>query len=449
LNIFKHKFSPLILLILISFIFFWLRVWISKLALHVDLLSNAEWGEWIFFHGTKGFYENNVWTYSWPTQPPLASYLLAFERHLYFDFLETFRNIGHFIVRYHLAPGHLRFWFAFTLWFDKAKVNSEIAFPIGYFMTMKLLPIIADIIISGIIYIIPKNKKRGLIFAIIYLVSPFSWYLSALWGQTDQLAFLPLIIAFLLESKKKYPILSVLLLVISISAKPTSLIMVPLFIFLYLKNKHRFLISLGAITAAALFFVLTTKLFTDSNVFIYMKEVLYPKIFLKAELRVSTNAFNFWRIIIGNNALNDMAILLFLPARIWGIFFWSILNVIAIKQLKTINLKNVANAFFIVAAGSWLFMTNMLDRYYFAGIAGGLIVTLFYPKLLKYWLILSVIFFLNLYNQWWFPRSISFLQSILTWNEGIATRILAIGNVACFIAMVHGILDIGKNNKSK
>ncbi len=440
MKILKHKSSPLYLFLLILFVSFILKLLISRLIVHVDLLSNSEWGEWIFFHGPKGFYENNIWTYSWPTQPPLASYIYGFDRYLYYLLLELFRNIGHFIVNYHIAPWHLRFWFAFTTWFDQAKINPEVAFPIGYFMTIKLLPIIADSIIALIIYSISTDKRRGVFLSSIYLISPFSWYISSLWGQIDQLSFVPLILAFIFESKRKYPILNFLLIALSISIKPTGLILLPLFLYIHFKNKHNLFITFTGVLSVVLFFVVTTNLFINTNPFIYAKEVLYPKIFLKSEFRVSTNSFNFWRIFIGNKAYGDTMNFLFLPARYWGITMWAIINIFAIKLLKEINLKNVIYAFFIVAAGSWLFMTNMLDRYFFAGIVGGLFVCLYHPNLFKYWFTMSLIFFLNLFNQWWYPESLHLLKQILIWNESLTTRILALINVLFYLIMIRKLI---------
>ena len=227
-------------LFLVLFIALVFRLIISPWPLHVDLLSHAEWGEQIFKHGTKGFYEQSIWTYSWPTQPPLASYMNGLERNIYQFLLELFRNIGHTIVKYHLAPWYMRWWFAFTIWFDQAKYSVEVGYPIGYFMSIKLLPILADLGIATVLYKVAKKKsKKPLLWSTIYLFSPFSWYLSSLWGQNDQISFLFLLLAFFFESQRRLPVLTPLLFAISVALKPTSLIFSPFFLFVYLKNHHK------------------------------------------------------------------------------------------------------------------------------------------------------------------------------------------------------------------
>ncbi len=425
------------------FLTFALRIVLSPLALHDDLVSNAEWGQWIYENGTKGFFENSIWTYSWPTQPPLANLLFGGERHLYQWLLEIFRNIGHTIVAYHLAPGHMRWWFNFTVWFDQAKFSPVIVFPKGYIAVMKLLPILADLGIAGILYFVAEKikKGKGLVYSTIYLLSPFSWYLSSLWGQTDQLAFLFVLIAYVAEFQKIAPFFTPLLFTIGILIKPTSLILLPLFIWIYLKNNHKktqlilsFFLAFGA-------FWVTTKAFSGNlNPLFYAKEMLFPKVFLKSEFRVSTNAFNFWRVFIGNKALSDKATFLLLPARIWGVIVFTLLNLFAIKLTKKGDLKRGFSALFIVSAGSYLFMTNMLDRYFFAGILSGLFVCIYYPKLLKYWFVMSLIFWVNLFNQWWYPEWLKPLQTVLTWQEGLVTRILAFSNVAIFLFMSRKVI---------
>ena len=63
------------------------RIWLSDKSWHVDMWSNAGWGEWIYEHGPKNFYTNQFWTYSWPTQPPLVNSIYASNKKLFIDIL--------------------------------------------------------------------------------------------------------------------------------------------------------------------------------------------------------------------------------------------------------------------------------------------------------------------------------------------------------------------------
>ncbi len=412
-----------------------LRFFLAPLGFHVDIFSNAGWGQWIYTHGPLSFYENGIWTYSWPTQPPFASLLYGFDNWLYIFLLETFRSIGNIIVTYHLAPGHMRWWFTFTKWFDTAKISTEAIFSTGSLLSIKILPILADLGIAAIIYKIAKNIKEikyPVIWPAVYLFSPFSWYLSALWGQYDQLAFLPLLAAFILESRKKLPWLTPFLIALGIAIKPTGLILIPLFAYLYFRNSHKkinWLVS-GALIAA--FFVATTKVFTDKNLVEFVSTELFGKIFLKSDSRLSANAFNFWRLFMNSPVQNQHAKFLFIPAFVWSGVAFILLNLKAFKLIKKPTLENIFKAMFIVAAGSWIFMTNMLDRYFFAGVVSGLILCVYNRKLFKYWLPLSLIFALNLFNLWWFPDYFTTLKNILIWNNSLVTKIFSITNILIF-----------------
>ncbi len=415
------------------------RLVISPLGFHVDILSLAGWGQWIFEHGTKGFYENSIWIYSWPTQPPFASLICGFDNWFYITLLETFRDMSNLIVQYHLAPGHMRWFFTFTKWFDTAKTSSEAVFSTGYLVTVKLPAIAADIGIAALIYKIAKNIKGikyPAIWPAIYLFSPFSFYISAFWGQYDQLAFLPLLIAFLLESGKKLGWLTPFLMVLSITVKPTGLILIPLFAYLYIKNNHpaRDFVIGGLLIV--LFYFFTTQAFTNQNIFAFSKDVLYGRIFFKAAPRLSANAFNFWRIFIHTGSESTDFKLLFIPAYIcsWGSYI--LFNVLAIRKIKKINVENVATAIFVVGSGSFLFMTGMLDRYFFAGIVSGLIAVMYNRKLFVYWLILSLIFAVNLYNQSWFPEFLNPLREFLLWQDFLVTKILSVINILIFLRML-------------
>lgn len=420
------------------------RLILAPIGFHIDILSNAGWGQWIYLHGPLGFYENNVWVYSWPTQPPFVSLLYGFDNWLYIFLLQTFRSIGNTIVAYHLAPGHMRWWFNFTKWFDTAKTSDEASFSIGYLVSIKILPILADLGIAGLIYWVAKlsgKVKYPIIWASIFLFLPFSWYISSLWGQYDSLSFLPLLLAFILEGEKKFPTITPFLLAISIAIKPTSLILVPFFVYIYLKNKHNIVPIVFSAIFIAVFFFATTQVFTNIGIYDFTKNTLMTKIFFKAASRLSANAFNFWRILQNSGSEGAEVKFIFIPAYVWSILAYIILNLIAFKKALKTNLRNVFAGAFIISAGSWMFMTNMLDRYFYAGVVFGLIVCIYNPKIFKYWLIMSLIFAINLYNQWFFPPALDAFKNVLLWQNGVVTKILSASNVILLLLQLHGVKD--------
>jgi len=427
-----------------------LRFALSPVGFHVDIFSNAGWGEWIGVNGTLGFYTNNIWVYSWPTQPPLVSLTYGFAYNLYIWFLELLRTSANTIVKYHLAPGHMLWWFRFVIWFDNP-ISTEIWFPYGFLVSIKSIAIIADVAIAGIVYWWAKKlKKNPLVWSAIYLFSPFTWYLSALWGQYDQVAYLFALSSFLLLIK--FPVISPILMAISISLKPTTIIFVPLYLFLYFKRKPKVKTIIFGAGISIIVTYLTLRAFTTADLLIFVKEVLIPKIIYKAEFRVSTNAYNFWHIFTLGKALDQNTKFLFVSAKIWGLLAYTLISIKTFMQIKSLNYKTIFNSLFIIGAGSWLFLTNMLDRYFFAGVVGGLFVTMHHPKLFKYWLITSLIFGLNLYRGWWFPESLVFVKHALIDGNGIAGFFLSIANVWIYLIMAKNILrdkEIMRNEASR
>ncbi len=415
-----------------------LRLAISSLGFHDDIYSNTAWGKWIFQNGPRGFYEASGWIYSSPTQPPLISLLYGFNHFLYERLMFFFSTLGVWIATYHLAPTKMMWFFDFSRWFGNA-MYQETPFKFGALISMKIVAILADLAIAWIIYLLAKNHtSKPILWSVAYLFSPFSWYLSALWGQYDQTSFLFLLLAFVLLARK-HLLWTPLLLLISIELKPTALIFIPLFAWFYLKQKPSVKDIVVGFLSVAVVFVYSVWLFADRNVVDFTQNELLPKIFAKSEPRVSTNAFNFWRIFIGNAAMNQDTVLFLLPTKIWGYLIFFSAYILSVVHFKKITIENIFKLFFIVGGTGFLFLTNMLDRYFFAGVVGLLIVTIFNKSLFKFWLILSLVFWLNLFNQWWFPENLGFLREVLTWQNFIVSRVLAAVNVSIFIIVLFKI----------
>lgn len=431
--IFLQTNSAFFLVILLAFI---IKVFLSNLVFHVDILSQAAWGEWIFEHGPQGFYNFEVWIYSWPNYPPLGSLFFGFDRWLYFQILEFFRWLTFNVVP-HTAPGHMIWWFDFVKWFDVQLYNPTIL-KIGFLLTIKLPLIIADLSLAVLAYFLARslNFKHPLFWPILFLISPFSFYLSSFWGQSDNLVFLLVITSFLLLLKQKI-FFSVLSLGLALHFKPTAIIFLPLFLWLLTKQKTQlWQLGLGVITFLIITYLIIAP-FTNLDVGTFTKTYLFPKVVHRAEFRLSTNSFNFWHLLAGNQAFNQDYSFLFLPAKIWGYGIFALINLLAFKLLNKITLENVFKGMFLVSFGGWLFLTNMLERYEYAGVASLFFLTIYRPKLLKYFLVLSLIFWLNLYHGWWFPLWLEPLHQVLIWQNGAVTRLLSLINVVLLFQLLR------------
>lgn len=421
------------LIFLSAFIF---RLSIISLGFHDDIYSNTAWGEWIYRNGPRGFYEAMGWIYSSPTQPPLISLLYDFNHLLYDRLMFLFSTLGVWIATYHLAPTKMIWFFDFSRWFGNS-MYGETPFRFGALISMKLVAILADLVIAWVIYLLARGRTaKPILWSAAYLFSPFSWYLSALWGQYDQTSFLFSLLAFVFLARR-YFLWAPLFLLIGIELKPTSLIFIPLFLWIYFKQKPGMKDIIFGVLSTTAVFAYSIWLFTDRNIVDFIQNELLPKIFAKSEPRISTNAFNFWRIFIGNAAMNQDTILFILPTKVWGYLIFLGTYALSLKLLQKITAENIFRSLFIVGAGGFLFLTNMLDRYFFAGIVFLLVFSIYQKGLFKYWVILSLVFWLNLYNQWWFPGSLGFLRDVLMWQNFFISRILAGVNVVVFIMILR------------
>jgi hypothetical protein len=403
--------------------------------------SNASWGEWIFSHGTKNFYTNNVWAYSWPTQPPLINSIYAQNKKLYVELLGRFAWTEYQLKK--LTGGRNIPWLSgFVTWFAYSKINPEIPFQLGFLVVMKLWPILADMVIAGLIYELAGKKLVGVI---AYMASPFSWSLSALWGQYDGVEFVFAFLAYITVFTG-FSFLGPGLMAIAFLIKPTALILVPYYLYLYLKKAGgpmKFKL-LNCLIAPLLILYVTTAPYTDKNPLIFTRYDLVRMVFEKAEPRLSVNAFNFWRIFTGNNPVNADVHILGIGAGWWSIVIFAALNLAALYLSENRGEGNFRfwDGIFLIGAGSWLFMTGMLDRYLFAGMVGGLIAAVHRPGLYKYWVVWSIIFWINLYYHWWVPAGLPWLEQLLLWNNDVLTRFLSLANVFLFGIMSANIIGL-------
>lgn len=295
-----------------------------------------------------------------------------------------------------------------------------------------------DVLIGALIFYLANiNKVSSFKYLLIYLLSPFSWYISSLWGQTDQISVFLTLISFLLIVK--YTIPAIVIFFLGISIKPTVIFLVPLFIFILIKNKIRLdkIVIGGLISLFLLFYIFN--FFTNVNIIDFTFKILLPRIFDRPP-RLTTNSYNFWHIFALDRGWSDQKNFFWIPANIWSILFYIYINLIAFRLVKVKNNKSMFGAIFTVGFGSWLFLTNMLDRYSFIGIVSCLISSIYNPKIFKYWIILSIIYWLNLYRGWWFPEFIWPLKHLLTTNNYIAGFFLSITNVYIYIKIIQILL---------
>lgn len=423
----------LVILLLISLIF---RLILTQWGFHHDLLSTAGWGEWIYKNGTKGFYENSIWIYSWPTQLPIINYIHGFSYYLFDQkLLWFFSYIAAVIQTHNFFPNLFEWFFDFLRWFNS--LYSDTPFRWGFLISMKIIPVLTDTIIGLTVFLTARRKiseNKSFLLAFLYLFSPFSWYLSANWGQYDQLSFMLLLSSFLLLYKRHF-VFSSLFFFVSSEIKPTSVYFLPLYFFYFLSLKPKLISMIISVVINILAFIITTAPFADRNVFSYTKEIIYHVVFFKERfLGLVNHSFNFWQMLSplgGRTSYKYLGI----GAAIWGylslmvFFVWSIRII-----LKKNSLQNLLLSLYILSSGSYLFATGMVDRYFFPAIGFLLLLIPFFNRLLKWWLLVSFIFFINLFYSWGFPF---FDPTYEAWKNELIIRFLSLTQLVLFFIIVY------------
>lgn len=428
--------SSLFLLLLAGLLF---RIVIIPTYFNADVITQAEWSQSLEIQGTKGFYDRVTGFMERPNHPPLVSiwYFLVPEIQGFISLVLT--NIGLFIASHRLGASHILWFYDFVKWFgsDVFHTNEQTSIRYGFMMTMKLLPIVADLLIGGLIYKFANyfNPKKALFYTGLYLLFPFSLYVSAYWGQSDPVAALFLFIAFLSLYKKRF-IISPVLLIVSLLIKPTGVLLVPLFIFYYLYSRTSIRALLISVFSSLLVYFVTLYIFTNNNLILYSQKLIQTLFFTKIPV-LSASAFNLWFIVGGFSKTPDTITFLFLPAKLWGLLIAIALNLFAISLIRRKNIKAFLGALFIAGFGSWVFLTNMYERYLFNGILALFFLSIVDRKYLKYFFILSFISLLNMLQG---PLAPYQVLDFLRLDNMIFSKILAAINIVIFLKISYSLL---------
>lgn len=440
----KKKYLPwLIIGFVVAFV---LRLILLPSGNHNDLITNTGWSEWIYIHGPRGFYENKIWVYDSPTQLPIMNLIYYFNYIIFGKSLALIAAIKNLLMNVHLFPQFTKFWIDLETLFGWT-YYSRTPYMTGHVLAMKVVPVLSDIAIGLVIYFIGSkfvDRKKALFTALLYLFIPFSFYISSLWGQYDQLAALALLVSFYLvylfgEGKSKFKYLSIPLSVIcyivAVEVKPTVAFTAPFFLYYVLRQKPKISdIIASVLTGLGLYYV-TTVPFTSGNVLAYTLNTIVPKVMFAGRNVLATQVFNFWEIVSPIRHDSTTYLILGIKAINWGYIFLVLLNALAIFIVaKKNDIKTMLLGLFITAGGGIIFATGMLDRYYFAGLVIFLVLTMFYKKMLFLWLGAAILFSVNLFTSWGYPVNLQ-LHDVF-WTNYPLVRILSFTQTALFIVAV-------------
>lgn len=277
-----QKLNKRVILIVLG-IGFALRLILSPLSYHPDLRNHADWGIRFWEYGPAKFYSANVWSFTWPNQPPGTMYLFAGIRKLYEG---VFQLLSY--LHFHLSafPGS---------WLLYLEQNMYPAF-------LKLPAILADIGLAALVYYFVKKilgkPKPAFWAAFVWLVNPAVWFNSTVWGQYDAVINFFALLAFYLLYKKRL-VFAIFVFAISLYIKASLLIFAPIFVILAIRQNHALKEWLKAIIGTLLIVGLITVPFSSGEPFGWLFHLYKDKVFIDQLHSISANAFNLWGLVNG------------------------------------------------------------------------------------------------------------------------------------------------------
>jgi Gpi18-like mannosyltransferase len=398
------------------------RLTLSFFAHHIDLFNHADWGVRFWQYGPTKFYTANVWSFTWPNQPPGTIYIFAGIRKLY-EGIFSFFSYLHFQLN--IFPGSI------LLYLEK---NLYTAF-------VKLPAILADFGIAWLIYKIvfgiTKKKNLSALGSIVWLFNPVVWYNSSVWGQYDAVINFLAMLAFYLLTRRKL-IFALMFLAVSFYIKASLLIFAPIFLIVALRQKYDIKSWLLALGASLLTITLFTIPFSGGKPFIWLYYLYKDKVFTEQLHVVTANGFNFWGMVFG---VKDSAVQLSDSARFLGIWAYKYISYIIYLifyllptwlVFKKQDIKSVFWALAIVSFSSFILLTNMHERYLYPIFPYFTVLVVMTPTLFANYAGVSLVNLLNLYYYWWVPV-IPGLMNFMVAKDGLAARVLSGINVLLFL----------------
>ena len=412
----KYFFPLLIVFLLILRIIFSFVVW------HPDLNNHADWGVRFFEYGASNVYspDANVWSYTWPNQPPGTMYMFAGIRKMYEFVFKVFWQVN---IKVPAFPSAIISYFETNL----------------YPALLKLPAILSDFGIAYIIYKWTRKKWAG----VLWLLNPVVWYNSTIWGQYDSVINLLALLSFYLLSKKKLNV-SLLAFALSIYVKASLLIFAPIFLILALRQRYKIGNWMMAVGLSLLVILILTIPFTDKNSLIWLYELYSKKIFVQQLHLITANAFNLWAAVAGIHERPDSLPFLGLTYKLWGYILFAISYVpLLIKVYKKQDLKTVVWVLALAAFSSFVLLTNMHERYLYPLFPYLTVLFAFGEvKVWKYWVI-SIISLLGMYNFWFMPR-IESLVSFLSFGDRLTPRILGFLMFTLFLLLYKRFISFSR-----
>ena len=388
-----------------------------------DLRLYADWAEKFWVYGGKDFYTYPVWLYAPPNYPPILS-LIYGGAYWIFNHKYVLPQL-HNLIR--VPPA------AFIIYFYEQ----------GLYLLLKLPGILGDLGLTILIYLTVKKLtgkvKKAYLAGAFYLFNPVSIFLSGVWGQTDSLvSFFGLSSFITLWLGKVW--LSIPLLFLSFYIKPNWGIFIPLYIFLVVLKKPKLKQVLLGIALSVGLLILSTLPFAKGSIFSFSNWVWRERLLPTATVahRASVSAFNLHSILLTINDNLDSDKYLGISVNTWGYFSFLIINLFAFRYIKRqkSSLNSVIFGLFSVGFGSYLFLTNMLERYFFQSFAPMVVLVFSNPGLIIYGILINIAVFANIIHAF-FRRTWGELADTFGFGNFLLVKFFSFINLASWVLLLR------------
>lgn len=396
---------------------------------HPDILNHVDWGLKFWQYGPKNFYEQIFWGVSWPNQPVGAIYLFGIIAKLYQMIYSTLWWLN---LKIPIFP-------SFVFPFIEHKLHIVL---------LKTPFILADLGIGWLIYKIIKdltgNESKSIWGAGLFLFNPALIYNSVVWGQTDSLINLLAFLGIYLLYRKKY-LFGFLSFFACLYLKLSLIIWLPILVLIIAKDLKKVILPL--VLSFGFYLLVSLPFVHHGNVFTWLWYLYTNRVLPRQGNMLSGNAFNFWTLVYSVN--------LGLKETVITKYFGRIVTLILVIISTLLFLKRKKRAFYdflflmvLYSFSFFLFMTNMHERYLYPVFAPLIVLTAAGIVKKRWYLVLSTIHFLNLYNLWNYPK-INFLKFFLEGKNFFVPRLFSLILILVFGKMIISYYNYNKPDEKK
>ena len=422
------KFSLIISIILINLIF---RIWISINVIPTgDIIIHQEWANKLSSQGLSGSYFFQNWTYSPPTQPPLMMMAYSYSGWIYQN-----RNIFsslHNLIKF--PPAFL------LLGFQEY----------GQILSLRLWEMLTTYLIAIILFFYYQKKsfKKSLLIFLLIIFNPISIFLNSVWGQND---LLPTVFAYIgfIVSFSPFFIFSPAFFLLGVLFKPTIILMAPIFISVFIYRlftapiRHKFIKFCLMSVICLLIGYFSFKPFIPDKI----KPVGYISSIINNRIKTSSkglklasvSSFNLYSLVFNIDQTYATSKNSFIELTDVSNFLIFVLNLFIIINFFKSPQKKFNNSlviFYLISQGSFLFMANMLERYFIpAFIPSILLMILFWQKYGWLMLFQQILWFLNLIYSYYY-RSNGLINHLFRDYNFLLIRLLSLFSLLVYFLVL-------------